>query len=259
MGTTFHGPSPWPHITRAIRTRGPRHAAIAYLGEDAPDLLPLRAGDVLVVNASRAAVRAHATSPFALAYYVAAGVRVLSSPNLHTGVVATSRRAVIGSASASYSSTIADEAVVITDDPDVVAAVREFVDGIDEITEVDQVFLDNATAIWQIGRGVPLPGIGGRARAEPEFLPTPVTRMFLWHITDYQPGAAEEHERAAHTSRRRTSAGPAAKYQLEWFRIDTPGRRRLQRVCPAPGHRRQRMALPARGRGLRPDRDPAHP
>jgi hypothetical protein len=67
MGTTFHGPSPWPHITRAIRVRGPRHAAIAYLGEDAPALLPLRAGDLLVVNASRAAVRAHVTSPIALA------------------------------------------------------------------------------------------------------------------------------------------------------------------------------------------------
>ncbi len=35
MGTTYHGPSPWPHITRAIRKRGPRHAAIAYVGNDA--------------------------------------------------------------------------------------------------------------------------------------------------------------------------------------------------------------------------------
>jgi hypothetical protein len=111
MGTTSHGPSPWPHITRAIRTRGPRHAAIAYLGQDAPTLLPLRAGDVLVVNASRAAVRAHATSPAALAHYVAAGVRVLSSPNLHAGVIATRRWAVIGSAGASHSSTISNEAV----------------------------------------------------------------------------------------------------------------------------------------------------
>ncbi|MDH6286970.1 hypothetical protein M2275_001873 [Rhodococcus opacus] len=97
MATTFHGPSPWPHITRAIRTRGIRHAAIAHLGQDAPTLMPLRAGDVLVVNASRAAVRAHLTSPVALAYYVDAGVRVLSSPNLHANVIATDRRAVIGS------------------------------------------------------------------------------------------------------------------------------------------------------------------
>ncbi|MFD9670059.1 phosphatidylserine/phosphatidylglycerophosphate/cardiolipin synthase family protein, partial [Rhodococcus sp. NPDC059968] len=86
MGTTFHGPSPWPHITRAIRTRGARYAAIGYLGQDAPDLLPLRAGDLLVVNASKAAIRAHATSPAALAYYVNKGVRVLSSPTLHAKV-----------------------------------------------------------------------------------------------------------------------------------------------------------------------------
>ena len=90
MGTTFHGPSPWPHITRAIRTRGPRRAAIAHLGQDAPTLLPLRAGDVLVVNASRAAVRAHLTSPVALAYDVETGVRV-QSPNLHANVIATDR------------------------------------------------------------------------------------------------------------------------------------------------------------------------
>ncbi|CAG7622780.1 Rrf2 family transcriptional regulator [Rhodococcus opacus] len=71
MGTTFAGPNPWPRITRAIRTKGPRHAAIAYLDQDAPTtLLPLRKGDVLVVNASTAALRAHATSPATLTHYV---------------------------------------------------------------------------------------------------------------------------------------------------------------------------------------------
>jgi hypothetical protein len=225
MGTTFHGPSPWPHITRAIRVRGPRHAAIAYLGEDAPTLLPLRAGDLLVVNASRAAVRAHLSSPIALAYYVEAGVRVLSSPNLHAGVIATSRRAVIGSANASHSSTIADEAVVITDAPEVVAAPWTFIDGIDEITEVDQVFLDNATTEWQIGRSVPIPGIGGRVRAEPDFLPARVTRMFLRHI-EYEPSPAEQQTWAAQAGRSSaTTGGPAATYQLEWFR---PGDRRAR-------------------------------
>ncbi|WAM19379.1 phosphatidylserine/phosphatidylglycerophosphate/cardiolipin synthase family protein [Rhodococcus sp. JS3073] len=226
MGTTFHGPSPWPHITRAIRVRGPRHAAIAYLGEDAPALLPLRAGDLLVVNASRAAVRAHVTSPIALAYYVEAGVRVLSSPNLHAGVIATSRRAVIGSANASHSSTIADEAVVITDDPEIVAAAWTFIDGIDEITEVDQVFLDNASTEWQIGRSVPIPGIGGRMRAELDFLPARVTRMFLRHIVEYEPSPAEKQAWAATQAHRSGAAtGPAATYQLEWFR---PGDRRAR-------------------------------
>jgi hypothetical protein len=225
MGTTFHGPSPWPQITAALRTAGPRHAAIAYVDSNAPELLPLRDGDVLVVNAARAALRAHATSPTALAHYVEAGVRVLSSPNLHANVITTSRHAIIGSASATYSSTIAEEAVLITDDPDAIVAARLFIDGLDDITEVDQTFLDNAIAIWQIGRAVPLPGISGRVRAEPEFLPTPVTRMFLWHITEYEPTADEKQEWQEHTGPHRTSAGPAAKYQLEWLRLDTPRNR----------------------------------
>ncbi|ANS32042.1 hypothetical protein R1CP_37180 (plasmid) [Rhodococcus opacus] len=58
-------PSPWSHITRAIRTRGVRYAATGYLGQAAPDLLPLRSGDVLVVNASKAAIPGAATSPAA--------------------------------------------------------------------------------------------------------------------------------------------------------------------------------------------------
>ncbi len=88
-----------------------------------------------------------ATSPAALAYYLGKGVRVLSSPTLHAKVIATNRRAVVGSANASENSTFADDAVIITDDPEVVASVRKFIDridGIDEITEVDQVFIDNA-------------------------------------------------------------------------------------------------------------------
>ena len=69
----------------------------------------------------------------------------MRSPTLHAKVIVTNTRAVIGSANASENSTLADDAVVITDDPDIIASVRKFIDSLDEITEVDQVFLDNAT------------------------------------------------------------------------------------------------------------------
>ncbi|WP_213571362.1 phospholipase D family protein [Rhodococcus sp. USK13] len=223
MGTTFHGPSPWPHITRAIRTRGARYAAIGYLGQDAPKLLPLRAGDLLVVNASKAAIRAHATSPAALAYYLNKGVRVLSSPTLHAKVIATTTRAVIGSANASENSTLADDAVVITDHPDIIAGVRKFIDNLDEITEVDQVFLDNAILEWEIGRAVPLPGVTGRVRTDTDFLPTPVTRMFVTHAADYEPTDTEQQILDQQRDRHNAAGGPAAKYQLESLRLDTPG------------------------------------
>ncbi|EKT80811.1 hypothetical protein WSS_A20534 [Rhodococcus opacus M213] len=41
----------------------------------------MRAGDVLVVNTSKAAIRAHATSPAALTYYANKGIRVLLLPD----------------------------------------------------------------------------------------------------------------------------------------------------------------------------------
>ncbi len=85
MGTTLYAPHPWPHITAALRGPGPRRVAIAYLDHTAPELLPLRAGDQLIVNAARPAVRAHATSPPPSPVSSTPGCGVLSTPNLHTG------------------------------------------------------------------------------------------------------------------------------------------------------------------------------
>jgi hypothetical protein len=91
----------WPTITKVCQGRGPRMAAIAYLGWQAPQLLPLKKGDVLVVNVSDAALLTHATSPEALRTYVDAGVQVSSVPSLHAKVLVTATKAVIGSANAS--------------------------------------------------------------------------------------------------------------------------------------------------------------
>ena len=74
MGTPLHAPPPRPHTTATLRGPGPRRVAIAYLDHTAPDLLPLRAGDQLIVNAARPAIRAHATSPTALAHFLENGV-----------------------------------------------------------------------------------------------------------------------------------------------------------------------------------------
>jgi hypothetical protein len=74
-----------------------------------------------------------------------------------------------------------------TDDPDPITAARRFINTLDEITEVDHAFQRHRHEIWKIGPIVPLSGIGGRIRAGPECLPTPVIRMFLWHSIDYQP------------------------------------------------------------------------
>ncbi|MFF1946846.1 phospholipase D family protein [Rhodococcus qingshengii] len=220
MATTFHGPTPWPHITRAIRGQSPRYAAIAYLGHLAPELLPLRAGDLLIVNASTAAIRGHATSPAVLAYYLNRGVRILSSPTLHAKVIVTDRRAVIGSANASENSTLTNEAVIITDDPKVVADSLAFIKSIDETTDVDQIFIDNATREWEIGRGVPIPGVSGRIQnRDNAFLPTTAARMFIKQDSDHESDLGEDALPEGRPSWGSFESGPTVKYQLQALRL----------------------------------------
>ena len=229
MGTPRHAPPPRPHTTATLRGPGPCRVAIAYLDHTAPDLLPLRAGDQLIVNAARPTVRAHATSPTALARFLDAGVRVLSTPNLHTGLILTGNRVIVGPASASSSSTLADETALITDDPDAIAAAHVFLDDLADTVVVDEVFLDSATAIWQIGRVVPLAGIGSRTRTSRDFLPTPVRRMFLRHLDDYTPTDEDETLRSATTTGRN---GPDPRYHIAWIRENTPGPDRRTRLKP---------------------------
>ncbi|MDV6277495.1 phospholipase D family protein [Rhodococcus erythropolis] len=223
MGTSFHGPNPWPHITRAIRTRGPRYAAIPYLGHLAPELLPLRSGDLLIVNASTAAIRAHATSPAVLAHYLSKGVRILSSSTLHAKVIVTNQRAVIGSANASENSTFAHEAVVISDDPQVVADSRAFISNIDETTAVDQIFIDNAAREWAVGRAVPIPGITGRMQnLDNDFLPTPTNRVFTRQVSDHEGRSSVRIAAVKQLSTKHLSGNPSVRYRLETLRLGKP-------------------------------------
>ncbi|GBF17385.1 cardiolipin synthetase [Rhodococcus sp. Br-6] len=128
MTQGFFGGHPWEAIAEAVGPARRRHAAVAFLGADAPRILPMKRGDTLVVNASDSAVRSRATSPAAIAEYLQAGVLVYNERELHAKVIATSRCAVVGSANASTRSRdLALEAVVITEDPTVVSEVKQFV------------------------------------------------------------------------------------------------------------------------------------
>lgn len=153
MEYKFVGPKGWPAITKAVKTAGPRHAAVAFLGSDAPELMPLTLGDVLVTNASDSAVRSHSTSPQAIETYLAAGVEVWSSGALHAKVIATAERAVIGSANASArSSQRANEASVISGTDAMIGWTRAFV--IAEKSESEQVTaqdLPRLNALWADG------------------------------------------------------------------------------------------------------------
>ena len=128
----FHGQkSVWPRIKVQInKTRKSEQifAAIAYVGVDATKLMPLRRGDVLVCNASDAAIKQGATSAKALQAFFSKGVKVFNEPRLHGKVVVFQKRAFVWSANASTRSRdVLHEAVVETTDSRVIGASLNFV------------------------------------------------------------------------------------------------------------------------------------
>lgn len=129
----FHGDrSVWPsikeHIKKSRRSQQ-IFAAIAYVGIDATRIMPLRRGDVLVCNASDAAIKQGSTSAVALKAFLDRGVKIFNEPRLHGKVVVFPKRAFVGSANVSSRSRDSlFEAVVETTDPTVVGSSRRFVE-----------------------------------------------------------------------------------------------------------------------------------
>jgi hypothetical protein len=196
-------------------------AAIAYLGWQAPQLLPLKKGDVLVVNASDAALLTHSTSPEALRAYVDDSVHVFSVPNLHAKVLVTATKAVIGSANASTHSGELEETIAVTDEPAARKALLDFIRGLAATaTPVDEQFLLAAEATWARGRSAGPPGAGG-ARPDPGFLPRPPYRLYLADIELYEPSASEAAVFDTARRQARRAAGPAGRYFIDSYRLGT--------------------------------------
>ncbi|MDH6284600.1 phospholipase D-like domain-containing protein [Prescottella agglutinans] len=212
MTPGFVGGRTWGEIAAAVGSARQRHAAVAFLGVDAPDILPMRRGDTLVVNASDSAVRSRATSPDAIRKYLEAGVRVYNERDLHAKVIATSQRAVVGSANASARSRdLALEAVVITEDPTVVTEVKRFVTGLAEdpkrLTAQD---LPRLQKLWEEGEandpGRAVPGVN----RDPEGLITDLSAGFvLMSMSDQpiDPAACAKITRRVRKGHRESSIG----------------------------------------------------
>lgn len=222
MGTDFEGGKPWKAITRLCQGDGRRYAAVAFVGKDAPGLMPLRKGDVLVANAGNNALKSHATSPAALRHYFDAGVQLYGHDNLHAKLLAVGDSAVIGSANASANSTRLIEAVVITSDPAIARSVRHFItDLTSEAVRLGEQDLQRAQDIYDSsdGRGAP-PGTdaGGPIPDAPaRFASNPKDRMFV--IDGHRVAYTNVEQQAIGTSRRtaRKRAGSRRDFIIEPF------------------------------------------
>lgn len=99
-------PGPWTHIRRDLVKRGrpPLVAVVGYVGAGAPEVMPLRRGDMLVCDASPAAIKRRLTSTKALMEYDRIGVSVFSLAGLHAKVIAAKDFSWVGSTNASENS-----------------------------------------------------------------------------------------------------------------------------------------------------------
>ncbi len=129
MSTRFISQDIWPQLTAAVRaSRQACYVAVAYFGQGASRLLPLRKGSRLVVDASERAVTSGQTCPAELRMLQKRGVAIFSVPNLHAKVFVVGRAAYIGSANVSgRSAAQLVEAIVHTTESSAVSAARQFV------------------------------------------------------------------------------------------------------------------------------------
>ncbi|MGP4990421.1 phospholipase D-like domain-containing protein [Glutamicibacter ardleyensis] len=181
MKMDFYSEDVWPHITEIVDGAGEIHAAIAFLGNDASDRLPLKAGDVLLVNARADNVSSRATSPFAIERFINRGVKVYSSERLHAKVIATDKHAIVGSANASASSARSSEAIIVTDSTKDRRSVKEFV--LREINnhgmEIIPEKLEDLKRLYKEGEAIP--GITGVNTSKPQVtgFPWAVENVYL--------------------------------------------------------------------------------
>jgi hypothetical protein len=115
----------WTTVGRYARQARRKKAAIAYVTKD---LVGLKSGDTLVVNASKSAVQTGETDANLLRSFLRKGVNLYNSECLHSKVLLLGDVAVISSANMSGSSGRLVEVGFMTDHTTAVAGVASFIE-----------------------------------------------------------------------------------------------------------------------------------
>jgi PLD-like domain len=178
----------WRRLSEAAaKSKKPSDVAVAYFSSGASQMLRLRVGSRLVVDASEPVVKNGLTNPAELLKMHRRGVKVFSSTNLHAKVYAFDAAAFIGSANVSgRSEATLQEAVVRTHDAKTIRATRSFVGDLC-LEPLGPAELTRLKTLYRPPRFVP----GGRAG----LTPTKSSSLYLAKISlmDW----TEDQDRAA--------------------------------------------------------------
>lgn len=237
----FVASRPWEKIALDLekQSRRPVTAVVAFVGQDAPGVMPLAAGDTLVCNASRVAVRAGTTSAKALKAYQRRGVEVFSVDDLHAKVVLGSRWAWVGSANASASSQNAlQEASVRVTDTRTLGQIRKW---------VGQLYSDfDALSRFDVDKLAQIP-----VRRQPQptapraYAPERLTSDAVHWLVSTESGASTTATRAAERERadvrrdRLRHRRPAALDWIEWVDSRCPIKKDQWLIDVRAGHPRR--------------------
>lgn len=158
----LHGFDVWARLasdlTGAGRARtGRATLAVAYIGTTADQWLILRAGDLLVCDASDGAVRGGLTDVAQLRRWHATGVALYSREGLHMKTGAVGRRGFLGSANVSANSNNLVESVLVTSNAATLDQIRTSIEATLDppCRELNDVELDRLARIPVVRRTGP--------------------------------------------------------------------------------------------------------
>jgi hypothetical protein len=205
----------WKSITSAAkRSRKPSFVAVAYFGQGASKLLPLRVNSRLVVDASENAVKGGQTHPADLKLLQKRGVIIYSVPNLHAKIYVFDDIALIGSANVSnHSARTLIESVIRTTDPGTVRSAKLFVENLC-LHELSPGTLDRLQKIYRsprIPKGAPTRKI--RRSVKRAELP----RLFLTQLVRGDPPAGSETAEASGLQVAKARRKHGRSYALDQF------------------------------------------
>lgn len=143
----------WPTLAKLSKKHNRLLAAISYVTTS--NYLNFSENDLLVCDASDYAIKTGITSALALRQFFRSGAQIYSFEGLHAKTLIIDNKAVIGSANLSENAGVNTcEAAFLSDDPQVVALVRGFIEQLRKIAKsVDQPFLTHIESILVIRHG----------------------------------------------------------------------------------------------------------
>lgn len=130
MAIEFITSNIWKLITQTVKAYPYKSmVAVAYFGQKAAKMLPLKKGSILLVDASEKAVKSGQTCPEELLKLYYKGVAIYSLPNLHAKIYVVGKTLMIGSANVSgNSSQTLQEAIIKTNDAKAIEDAKAFIE-----------------------------------------------------------------------------------------------------------------------------------